>query len=506
MSKEAKNRTLKKKTIQDTKPPTDEKGYLGLNITTGTNYGTVMEDKRADFTFPTSIATYQYMSQHPIIAASNNLLDILIGKVDWSFSVPDSATGKQKEANKMLNFFMNNMDHSWKSFINEVLSYKIFGFHVAEKVWKEVLPSESKKFAGKFGWKRLATRSQTTIQGWDFDEKGRYLKNIKQNLDLLTNIYNISISEDGLITLPTNKCLLFSYKQTRGNPEGHSPLKDCYQSWSYIKTLESYEAIGRAKQLGGVPVMGIDATWLAKAQSDSTSSEASVLDTLQTNMENLHAGEQTYMIIPLAYTDSGKSLFDFRLLGIDGGTTQDNTRDIIVGKQLEMMMIFLTDILRVGNENHGSFSLAESKQNLTSFGVENHLQFIVDVIQEQLVPQTLIYNGFNLPKEQHPKLTYSDLDQISEDSFSKLVQRIASVNMLPKTREVVDEILEKSGFKYRLSDGDIEKDNLFTANTLYPEIFSDNESGAGEGMKEGLPSGTGKSLGNNSEVNVENAE
>jgi len=495
-------KVLKKESVRDKV----EKGILGLKFTGGSTYGNIYEDNRADFRLPQSISTYQYMSQHPIIAASNNLVDILIGKVTWQFSVPDDATGRQKEANKMLNFFMNNMDHSWKSFINDVITYKIFGFAIAEKVWREVTPQESKKFAGKLCWKKLAPRSQSTIQGWEFDENVRELKSVKQNINNITNVYSITTGDDGLLTLPIKDILLFSYKKTRGNPEGHSPLKDCYQSWSYLKTIESYEAVGRAKSLGGTPVMGIDATWLAKAQEDPTSSEGIALAVLQDSMENLHAGEQTGMIIPLAYTDTGKPLFDFKLLGIEGGSTQDNTRDIITGKQLEIMMIFLTDILRVGNENHGSFSLAESKQNLTSFGIENHLRFIVDVVQEQLVPQTLKVNGFDLPKEQYPVLTYSDLDQISEDSFSKLVQRIASVNMLPVTKEVINEILEKSGFKYRLTDGDIDKDKLFTANTLYPGIFGENESGAGEGMQEGLNSGTGKSLGNNSSLNVENAE
>jgi hypothetical protein len=227
--------SLKKKTTQSKKPPVNEKGYLGLNITTGTNYGVVREDKRADFTFPTSIATYQYMAQDPIIAASNNLIDIMIGKIDWEFEVDNNATGKQKAARDFLNWCMNNMEHTWKSFIEEAGSYRVYGFHVAEKVFQEVLTG---KYSGKFKWKKLPTRSQTTIQGWNFDEKGRTLKSIKQNLNLLTNVYNLYTSDDGLIDLPINKCLLFSYKRKRGNPEGHSPLKDCYQPWTYKKQLK----------------------------------------------------------------------------------------------------------------------------------------------------------------------------------------------------------------------------------------------------------------------------
>ena len=87
-------KVLKKESVQDKV----EKGILGLKYTSGTSYGNVREDKRADFTFPKSIETFQYMSQDSTIAASNNIIDVMIGKLDWKFDVPDDATGKQKKA------------------------------------------------------------------------------------------------------------------------------------------------------------------------------------------------------------------------------------------------------------------------------------------------------------------------------------------------------------------------------------------------------------------------
>jgi len=492
---------LKKQSVQDKV----EKGILGLKYTGGTSYGNIYEDKRADFTFPKSIETFQYMAQDSTIAASNNIIDVMIGKVDWGFQVPDNATGKQKKAAEFLNFCMNHMEGTWKSFIEEVGSYRVYGFHIAEKVWREITPEESRKFSGKMTWKKLPTRSQSTIAGWKFDDRVRELKSVKQDINGLTNIYRIRTDETGLIDLPVKDILLFSYKKRRGNPEGESPLKSCFQPWTYKKTAENYEAIMLAKDLGGIPVIGIDANYLAKAQEDPNSPEAAVLETLQTNAENLHAGDSTYYIKPISYTDSGKELFTFELKGIEGsGGKNYSTRDIINGKQLEILMIYLADVLKLGSESTGSYALAENKNNLLAFGVQNHLQFIVDVIQEQLVPQTLKVNGFDLKREEYPVLTYSDLDEEDIDQLGKLVQRLASTNMIPRTKETVNEILERSGFKYRLQDGDVEKDNLFTANTVHPEIFSDNESGASEGMESGLPSGTGDSLGNNSSVNLDN--
>jgi len=478
-----------------------ERGWLGLNHQGGAGYGNITEDTRSEFLFPTSIATFQYMAQDSVIAAANNIIDIMIGKCNWKFEASENSTAKVQAATDFLNWSMTNMEHTWKSFIEEVGSYRIYGFHVAEKVWEQVSHG---KYAGKYRWKKLPVRSQSTIDGWEFDGSVRNLKTIFQSTSGIPNIYDLA-TESGQIELPVDKVLLFSYKKRKGNPEGHSPLKDCFQPWTYKKTIESYEAVGVAKDLGGVPVMFIDAGWLAKAQADATSAEGVTLATLQTYAENLHSGNQTYMFMPMAYNDSGKPLFDFKLIGVDGGGKQYNTRDIINGKQLEILMIYLADVLKLGNESTGSYALAENKNNLLTFGIEHHLQFISDVIDNDLVPQTLRVNGWgSIKKEEMPKLAYSDLDQVDLDNLGKLIQRLSSVNMIPRTQETVNEVLTKAGFKYQVTEGDIEKEREWTANTLYPEIFTANESGAGEGMEEGNPSGTGKSNGNNSAINMDN--
>jgi len=374
------------------------------------------------------------------------------------------------------------------------------------KVWKEITPKESKKFSGKMAWKKLPTRSQSTIQGWKFDDKVRELESVKQDINGLTNVYRISTDETGLINLPVKDILLFSYKKRRGNPEGESPLKGCYQPWCYLKTIESYQATGIAKDMGGIPVMGIDANWLSKAQEDSTSTEATALATIIENMENLHAGSATHMIIPVLYSDSGKPLFTFELQGVQGNGKTYDTSEIIRAKQLEILMVYLADVLKLGSDSTGSYALAESKNNLLSFAIQYHLEFIIDVIQEQLVEQTLKVNGFDLKKEDYPVLTHTPTDEIDLDSLSKFLQRLGSVNLFPRTMESINSVMEKSGFDVRLTEKDIDPDREWTAKTLYDGIFTNNESGASEGMESGMNSGTGNSLGNNSEVNSDNSE
>ena len=188
------------------------------------------------------------------------------------------------------------------------------------------------------------------------------MQGVVQNLTGLTNIYNIKTDDSGLIDLPIDKIILFSYKKRRGNPEGHSLLKDCYQPWVYKKTIESYEAVGVAKDLGGVPVVFADATWLAKAQADPTSDEGKVLETLQTYCENLHSGEQTYMMMPMSYNDMGKPLFEQFRFGdgiphpVAGSVEHHLPFDLVLHSHV--CLLCATNQLRIEYNTYGRYATA----------------------------------------------------------------------------------------------------------------------------------------------------
>lgn len=254
--------------------------------------------------------------------------------------------------------------------------------------------------------------------------------------------------------------------------------------------------------MAGVPVMGVDANFLAKAQSDTSSSEALVLAELQTAMAGLHAGEQTYMMLPIAYSDSGKELFTFKLLGIDGsGGKQYNVDDIIKRKQQEILMNYLADVLKLGSDSHGSFALSESKTNLLSFAIDHHLQLIADVINFDLIPQTLALNGWNLKQEEMPYLDYNDLEEVDLDIFSKFIQRVGAVGLIPNDPKLINEILTKSGFDYRVDEA------LEPGSEEFNNLFPKFTSRSGDGMESGLNNGTGdaSSGGDDSVTNEENA-
>lgn len=262
---------------------------------------------------------------------------------------------------------------------------------------------------------------------------------------------------------------------------------------------------GIAKDNGGIPVIGVDVNMLSKAQEDPTSPEASLISNLEQAAANLHAGDKTYIITPLDYDDSGKPLYSFELKGITGGGKQYDSNAVIQRKQNEILWIYLADVLKLGTDSHGSFSLADSKNALLAFAIEHHLQLIADVINEDLVKQTLEINGIFLEDEFIPKITYGDLDEVDFDNFSKLIQRLSSVGMLPRTLETVNEILEKSGFKHRLTQEDLDKESELDSNVLSNELFPNSESKSGEGNETPFE-GTSKGGGTSGDKSVSNSE
>lgn len=114
---------------------------------------------------------------------------------------------------------------------------------------------------------------------------------------------------------------------------------------------------------------------------------------------------------------------------------------------------------------------------------------MADVINNDLVKQTLLINGIELEDEDLPYISYGDLDEVDLDNFSKLIQRLSSTGMIPRTQETLNEILEKSGFDFRITEEHLKPDG-----TLKEELFPSSDSKSGEGMKtpfEGTSTGGG---------------
>lgn len=460
--------------------------------------GQILEEARKELRWPDSVRTYQRMSYDPIIGGSNNLIDTMINKVPWTFKAPKNASAEVERATEFLNWCMNNMEgQTWMDFIGEVGSYRIYGYHVAEKVMKSV---NYGKWKGKFKWKKLATRSQGTIREWLWSDDKRELKGIRQDLSRVTADARFRFTEKTPtdmtnIVIPRNKFMLFRYGAKKDNPEGHSPLIKCYIPWKEKQIIENYELIGIGKDLSGVVKIGVDVNYMNKAAANPAGIEARNIEEMKRQAADLHAGEKSFVVVPIATDQNGNKLFEFSLMGIEGTGKQFDTDIIIRRKQGEILMAYLTDVLRLGSESHGSFSLADAKTSLLGHSIEYHLGIIADVINTDLVPQTLALNGWFFEDEEMPKITFGDIETVDLDVLSKFIQRVVSVGAISVDKELDKSLREQAKLPVPEYKDPIPK-----------EFVPSTGSKAGEGMKTAGP-GTSKSPlgGDKSVANNENA-
>jgi hypothetical protein len=227
--------------------------------------------------------------------------------------------------------------------------------------------------------------------------------------------------------------------------------------------------------------------------ADASPEQKIVYENFKNIIRNLQQGSQAGVILPSAVDpETRKDLFDLQLLSSEGKKSFDTAAI----KDYYRTMIFIglsADILLMGNTQTGSFALGSLKNSITGNAIENYLRRIVQVLNDDLVRQIYELNGWDVTRR--CKVDYEGFEETDLDDFSRAVQRMGAVGFLPKTHDVVNRVLGALGVDPLGDDADLD------------ELLGDNESRVGDGMKEGLGSGTGKAVSedDSSVANKENA-
>jgi hypothetical protein len=104
-------------------------------------------------------------------------VNMLCRRVTWSVAAA-SDDQPDAEAASFLQSCLGDMSHSWEDFITDVLSMLPYGFAPHEIVYKQRQgannnPTKRSKYNdGMIGWRKLAVRSQESLERWQFDDHG----------------------------------------------------------------------------------------------------------------------------------------------------------------------------------------------------------------------------------------------------------------------------------------------------------------------------------------------
>ena len=289
--------------------------------------GNIDENHLADLRYPAAFNTFTEMLADSTVRTAVDLKKTLlwIPLKNYRIVLGENQTSKSKEAADYVKYCFSNMNQSWYDVCNNLLSYNKWGFSIAEKVYTKI---KSGKYEGKLGIDKLSPVSPKSIDEWVFTDDMRKLLGFNQSTAYQsgsTNFFNKRLLKpkninESEISVPRNKFMLWSYKSEIGNPEGESPLSTAYRPWKSLWLVQDYQLVGVSKDLGGLVQINVPNEILNKANVDPFGVEAQYINRLAEDAANLHAGDQTYIMLPSdAFEGSNVKQYDMSLKGIDGG-------------------------------------------------------------------------------------------------------------------------------------------------------------------------------------------
>jgi len=465
-----------------------EIGTSGLKVSSGIIY----EEARRELRWPDCIKTYKEMRKDTTISAAIKAYELMISRVKWDVEACEDATDQQKLRAEYIESVMHDMEGSWFQFIKEVVSYLTFGYAVIEKVPRRRRYANGSKYNDGFvGLRKLAPRSQDSITKWVFSEDGRDLIGLEQTV-LNQNGYVRYVNAGSPIYIDRDRFMLFRADTTKDNPEGVSPLSNCYIAYRFRKELEEIEAVGYSKNINGVPIVWLHPKYMA---DDASESDRKVYLYYQNMVRNLQMNEQTGIVMPLMYDEGRNKMFDFQLLSVDN-TTAQHIAAAITRWDNKILTALHSDLLKLGQDAVGSYSLADSKSNMLAMGIEARLKEIQDVLNNDLIPWLYKMNGWR--DTEMPKFVYGDLDEIDLEGFSKAIQRIKAVGLIAPTPENVNYIAEILGLPGEVED-DMDQEELNI-------LLGKPTSRSGDGLEKGSGNGTSDEVAaeDNSAMNADN--
>lgn len=472
-----------------------EGGYTGLLVLGGE----IFEDCQKELRWPQAGDTYKRMAKDAAIAPALELVEMMIARVPWTVKIPEGYEEELRDKAQFVRQCMNDMEHDFQSFIKQVVSFHRYGFSIHEKVYRYRTKEAGSKYNdGLIGLKKLPIRSQDSIDGWRWKNKGRELAGVYQNVIVPGQPEDFAgwdfVYGESTVRkfIPRKKFLLFRNSSLKDSPIGQSPLNGCWMAWKYKKAYEESLAIAVAQDSNGFKVLYLPPQYM---KQDATDSDKEVFNEYQKILANMHQAKQSGMILPLITDENGNKMFEFDIKSVTGQKSY-NTKEIIQHYNAEILTSLFADFLSLGNNGSGSFSLAETKVSVIEMAIESKLMEIRSQLNHDLIPQLFALNGWDT--DIVPYMDYGSISKESLDEIGKFVQRVSAVSMMPKTPETVNWVMKQADIPFHVDED--------TSSEELNEMLTPMTSRSSEGMSSGLNGGIGSANGSSGDSSTSNNE
>lgn len=441
--------------------------------------------------------------------------DAVFSALDSRLSLIQKSQGKGKfkynknsiESVRVKDFFEYNMDN----LVDQTVS--MIGRTAADHIFNGFAPFETVYEAGTDEWadkwklKKLVYINPLTlnpVEPYEISEDGDEILGLRQDFSAFKNsvghsFFTVKGRTDNIDWngkfIDWRKVAYCSYSATIAEPFGQSPLDAAYLLWRSKQLLEDLGMTGATRDMAGIPVLRLPSYLLEEAAKDPSSPAAAQVAQISTSMENMHKGDQSFVILPSdAHNEAGSGAleFDFKLLGVDGGNGNFDIDEMIDKKRKAIFTVLASRHLISGEDGGGSYNLHEGQAGIHAHFAARDGQTLDSMWNRQIFPRLLKLNGWKVSKADMPVWEGAPTSPISMDESGKYFNRV--MRSLPAHPDVVNSLLEKLDIDYRVPEG--------TTPTEIREMTFDFQE---ESKVGGGDSGTTQSGGQNSDNNAENA-
>jgi hypothetical protein len=342
----------------------------------------------------------QMRDNDPIVGAFMFSVESLIRQVRFYAQPANKSLDAAKEA-EFLESCMEDMNHTFSDLLSEVMSMLVYGWSYFELVYKlRKGPNQkdskyrSRYSDGRIGWRKISTRSQSTLQRWEIDKDGG-----------IQGMWQVSPPSYSLVFVPIEKAILFRTQTNKNNPEGRSVLRNAFRPWYFKKKLEEIEAIGIERDLSGLPILEVPPEIMS---SGASAADKSLRADLENMVQQIKRDEREGMVIPSELDPDGKPTgYRFRLLS-SGGRRAVDVDGAIKRYESRMAMSVMAEFLMLGMDKVGSFALASTKTHLFSVALGSIVDSVCQTFNRFAVTRLMTLNG--VPPENWPKLAHGDIE------------------------------------------------------------------------------------------------
>lgn len=360
-------------------------------------------------------------------------IEMLMRNVEFTVE-PAGNKDIDKKAAQFVEECMEDMERTWADTLSEILSFLTYGWSYHEIVYKRrsgktTSPVTNSKYSdGLIGWRKLPIRAQDTLYGWEY----------KEDTDELIGMTQIPPPNFEQITIPIDKALHFRTRSKKDNPEGRSILRTAYRAHYFKKRIEEIEGYGLERDLAGFPVLYAPENFPIWDSEDPDMVAA--LARAESIVSSIRRDAREGLVLP-----GGENGWRLELLA-SSSRRQFDTNAIIDRYDKRIATSVLADFVMLGQQQVGSFALADSKTKIFALAIGTYLDVICEVFNNQGIPRLIDINGDAFKGiTDYPTMTHGDIEKPDLAQFSAFVKEMVGAGIVQPDQQLEEEVRRVGG-------------------------------------------------------------